>query len=251
MSGHSKWHSIKHKKAKVDAQRGRIFTKLIKEITVAARMGGGDPETNPRLRVAIAAAKAANMPAKNIDNAIKKGTGELPGVVYEDVSYEGYGPGGVAVFIEAVTDNKNRTVAEMRHLFSKYGGNLGENGSVAWIFERKGLIRVPKDQYTEEDLLEIALESGAEDMQIADDMYEIYTGFEDFHKVRNAFEEKGIAMDSAELTMVPQNTIKIEGKTAEQMLKLLEALDEHDDVQNVYANFDIEDVEMERLVSRE
>jgi YebC/PmpR family DNA-binding regulatory protein len=251
MSGHSKWHSIKHKKAKVDAQRGRIFTKLIKEITVAARMGGGDPEANPRLRVAIAAAKAANMPAKNIDNAIKKGTGELPGVVYEDVTYEGYGPGGVAVFVEAVTDNRNRTVAEMRHLFSKYGGNLGENGSVSWIFERKGLIRVPKDQYTEDELMEIILEAGAEDMKLTDDMYEIYTGFEDFHKVRNALEEQGIVMDSAELTRIPQNTIKIEGKTAEQMLKLLDVLDEHDDVQNVYANFDIDDAEMERLAANE
>ncbi len=251
MSGHSKWHSIKHKKAKVDAQRGRIFTKLIKELTVAARLGGGDPEANPRLRVAISQAKAANMPAKNIENAIKKGTGELPGVVYEDVTYEGYGPGGVAVFVEAVTDNKNRTVAEMRHLFSKYGGNLGENGSVSWIFERKGLIRVPADQYPEEDLLEIALECGAEDMQLADDFYEIYTSFEDFHKVRNAFEEKSIVMESAELTMIPQNTIKVEGKTAEQMLKLLEALDDHDDVQNVYANFEMEDAEMERLVSNE
>jgi len=251
MSGHSKWHSIKHKKAKVDAQRGRIFTKLIKEITVAARMGGGDPEANPRLRVAIAAAKAANMPAKNIDNAIKKGTGELPGVVYEDVTYEGYGPGGVAVFVEAVTDNRNRTVAEMRHLFSKYGGNLGESGSVSWIFERKGLIRVPKDQYTEDELMEIILEAGAEDMKLTDDMYEIYTGFEDFHKVRNALEEQGIVMDSAELTRIPQNTIKIEGKTAEQMLKLLDVLDEHDDVQNVYANFDIDDAEMERLAANE
>ncbi len=251
MSGHSKWHSIKHKKAKVDAQRGRIFTKLIKEITVAARMGGGDPEANPRLRVAIAAAKAANMPAKNIDNAIKKGTGELPGVVYEDVTYEGYGPGGVAVFVEAVTDNRNRTVAEMRHLFSKYGGNLGENGSVSWIFERKGLIRVPKDQYTEDELMEIILEAGAEDMKLTDDMYEIYTGFEDFHKVRNALEEQGIVMESAELTRIPQNTIKIEGKTAEQMLKLLDVLDEHDDVQNVYANFDIDDAEMERLAANE
>ncbi len=251
MSGHSKWHSIKHKKARVDAQRGRIFTKLIKEITVAARLGGGDPEANPRLRVAIAQAKAANMPAKNIENAIKKGTGELPGVVYEDVTYEGYGPGGVAIFIEAVTDNKNRTVAEMRHIFSKYGGNLGENGSVAWIFERKGLIRVPVEQYPEEDMLEIALECGAEDMQVSDEFYEIYTSFEDFHKVRNALEEKSVVMESAELTMIPQNTIKIAGKTAEQMLKLLEVLDEHDDVQNVYANFEMEDAEMERLISEE
>ena len=251
MSGHSKWHSIKHKKARVDAQRGRIFTKLIKEITVAARMGGGDPEANPRLRVAIAAAKAANMPAKNIDNAVKKGTGELPGVVYEDVTYEGYGPGGVAVFVEAVTDNRNRTVAEMRHIFSKYGGNLGESGSVAWNFERKGLIQVPKDQYTEDELMEIALEAGAEDMQITDNVYEIYAGFEDFHKVRNALEKRGIVMENAELTMIPQNTVKMEGKTAEQLLKLMDALDEHDDVQNVYANFDMEDSEMERLASNE
>jgi YebC/PmpR family DNA-binding regulatory protein len=171
--------------------------------------------------------------------------------VYEDVTYEGYGPGGVAVFVEAVTDNRNRTVAEMRHLFSKYGGNLGENGSVSWIFERKGLIRVPKDQYTEDELMEIILEAGAEDMKLTDDMYEIYTGFEDFHKVRNALEEQGIVMDSAELTRIPQNTIKIEGKTAEQMLKLLDVLDEHDDVQNVYANFDIDDAEMERLAANE
>ena len=251
MSGHSKWSTIKRKKEKADAERGKIFTKLIREITTAARQGGGDESANPRLRTAILAAKAANMPQANIEKAIKKGTGELPGVVYEEKTYEGYGPGGVAVFVEAVTDNKNRTVAEMRHLFSKYGGNLGENGSVAWIFERKGLIRVPVDQYPEEDLLEIALECGAEDMQATDDFYEIYTSFEDFHKVRNAFEEKSIVMESAELTMIPQNTIKIEGKTAEQMLKLLEALDDHDDVQNVYANFEMEDAEMERLVSNE
>ncbi len=249
MSGHSKWHSIKHKKAKVDAARGRIFTKLIKELTVAARMGGGDPDANPRLRVALAAAKSANMPGKNIDNAIKKGTGELPGVVYEDVTYEGYGPGGVAVFIEAVTDNKNRTVAEIRHLFSKYGGNMGENGSVAWMFERKGLITVPKEQYTEDELMEIALEAGAEDMTPQDDVYEILTAFEDFQTVRNELEEKNIAMESANLTMIPQNTIKLEGKPAEQLMKFMSILDEHDDVQNVHANFDIDDEEMERILS--
>ncbi len=249
MSGHSKWHSIKHKKAKVDAARGRIFTKLIKELTVAARMGGGDPDANPRLRVALAAAKSANMPGKNIDNAIKKGTGELPGVVYEDVTYEGYGPGGVAVFIEAVTDNKNRTVAEIRHLFGKYGGNMGENGSVAWMFERKGLITVPKDQYTEDELMEIALEAGAEDMTPQDDVYEILTAYEDFQAVRNELEEKSIAMESAELTMIPQNTVKLEGKPAEQLMKFMSILDEHDDVQNVHANFDIDDQEMERILS--
>lgn len=249
MSGHSKWHSIKHKKAKVDAARGRIFTKIIKELTVAARMGGGDPSANPRLRVALAAAKSANMPAKNIDNAVKKGTGELPGVVYEDVSYEGYGPGGVAVFVEAVTDNKNRTVAEIRHMFSKYGGNLGENGSVAWMFERKGLITVAADSYTEDELMEIALECGAEDIALEGDVYEIYTAYEDFQEVRNALEDKSIVMESAELTMIPQNNIKLEGKTAEQLMKLMSFLDEHDDVQNVYANFDIDDEEMERILS--
>ena len=249
MSGHSKWHSIKHKKAKVDAARGRVFTKLIKELTVAARIGGGDPESNPRLRTALSAAKNANMPGKNIDNAIKKGTGELPGVVYEDVNYEGYGPGGVAIFIEAVTDNKVRTVAEIRHTFSKHGGNMGENGSVAWMFERRGLITVPKEQYTEDELMEIALESGAEDMISEDELYEIYTGFEDFQNVKSNLEEQSIILESAELTMIPQNTVKVEGKQAEQLMKLIEIFDEHDDVQNVYANFDIDDQEIERILS--
>ncbi len=251
MSGHSKWHSIKHKKAKVDAARGRVFTKLIKELTVAARLGGGDTDSNPRLRVAIAAAKAANMPSKNIDNAIKKGTGELPGVVYEDVAYEGYGPGGVALYLEAVTDNKNRTVAEVRHIFSKYGGNLGESGSVAWMFERKGLISVPKDQYTEDELMEIALECGAEDINTDnDEVYEIYTAYEDFQQVRNALEEHSVVIENAELTMIPKNTVKLEGKPAEQLMKLMDVLDEHDDIQNVYANFEINDVEMERILSQ-
>ena len=247
MSGHSKWHSIKHKKAKVDAAKGRVFTKIIKELTVSARMGGADPDANPRLRTALAAAKAANMPAKNIDNAIKKGTGELPGVIYEDVSYEGYGPEGVALFIDAVTDNKNRTVAEIRHLLSRYNGNLGESGSVAWMFERKGLICVPKDKYTEDELMEVALECGAEDISAEDDTYEIYTSYEDFQGVRAALEEKSILMDSAELTMLPQNYLKLEGKSAEQLMKLIDALDEHDDVQNVFANFDIDDTELERI----
>lgn len=249
MSGHSKWHSIKHKKAKVDAARGRIFTKVIKELTVAARIGGGDADTNPRLRVALNAAKSVNMPAKNIENAIQKGTGELPGVVYEDVSYEGYGPGGVAMFIEAVTDNKNRTVAEVRHLLSKYGGNLGESGSVAWMFEKKGMITVPAERYSEDELMEIMLEAGAEDMEQESELYEIYTAFEDFHQVRNELEEKDIAIESAETTMIPQNTIKLEGKNADQLMKLMNILDEHDDVQNVYANFDIEDAEMERILA--
>ena len=247
MSGHSKWHSIKHKKAKVDAARGRVFTKIIKELTVAARIGGGDPDSNPRLRVALSAAKGANMPSKNIDNAIKKGTGELPGVVYEDVNYEGYGPGGVAIFIEAVTDNKVRTVAEIRHTFSKYGGNMGENGSVAWMFERKGLITVPKEQYTEDELMEIALECGAEDMSVESEVYEIFTAYEDFQDVRTEMENKSIVIDSAELTMIPQNTVKLEGKQAEQLVKLVEIFDECDDVQYVHANFDIDDQEMERI----
>jgi YebC/PmpR family DNA-binding regulatory protein len=249
MSGHSKWHSIKHKKAKVDAARGRAFTKLIKELTVAARMGGGDANSNPRLRVALSAAKGANMPAKNIDNAIKKGTGELPGVSYEDVAYEGYGPGGVAMYIEAVTDNKNRTVAEIRHLLSKYGGNLGESGSVAWMFARKGLISIPKEKYEEDQLMEIALECGAEDMKTEGDYYEVYTTFEDFHQVRAALDDKQIGYDTAELTYVPQNSVKIDGRPAEQLMKLIDILDEHDDVQNVHANFDIEDAEMERILA--
>jgi YebC/PmpR family DNA-binding regulatory protein len=249
MSGHSKWHSIKHKKAKVDAARGKVFTKIIKELTVSARIGGGDPDMNPRLRVAVNAAKTANMPAKNIDNAIKKGTGELPGVVYEEIIYEGYGPGGVAMYIEAVTDNKNRTVAEVRHLLSKYGGNLGESGSVNWMFEKKGLITVSAENYDEDTLMEIALEAGAEDMTSEPEYYEVYTAFEDFNQVRTDLEEKSVHMDSAELTMIPQNTVAIEGKPAEQLMKLMEILDEHDDIQNVYANFDIEDAEMERILS--
>ncbi|GAB4231431.1 MAG: YebC/PmpR family DNA-binding transcriptional regulator [Acidobacteriota bacterium] len=250
MSGHSKWHSIRHKKAVVDARRGKIFTKLIKEISVAARLGGGDPASNPRLRAAIQAAKAANMPQDNIKRAIQKGTGELPGQQYEEATYEGYGPGGVAVFIEALTDNKNRTVAEIRHLFSKHGGNLGESGSVQWMFDRKGYIAVPKDQVSEEKLLEVALEAGAEDMQSAGDLYAIYTPFENFEAVREAIEKAGIPIEESSLTMVPQNEIRLEGKTAAQMLALMEALEDHDDVQHVYANFDIDQEELETLASR-
>ncbi|MGD9898048.1 MAG: YebC/PmpR family DNA-binding transcriptional regulator [Calditrichaceae bacterium] len=248
MSGHSKWHSIKHKKAKIDAARGRVFTKIIKELTVSARMGGGDPEANPRLRSALAAAKAANMPAKNIDNAIKKGTGEMPGVVYEDMVYEGYGPGGVALYISAVTDNKNRTVAEVRHLLSKYGGNLGESGSVAWMFDRKGMITVPRENYTEEDLMEMVLECGGEDMITEEEYYIIYTSYEDFNQIRSHLEEKSIIIEEAQISMIPQTTVNLEGKSAEQMMKLMDILDEHDDVQNVFANFDIEDSELERIL---
>ena len=249
MSGHSKWHSIKHKKAKVDAARGRVFTKIIKEITVAARIGGGDQESNPRLRAALSAAKSANMPSKNIDNAIKKGTGELPGVVYEDVVYEGYGPAGVALYMEAVTDNKNRTVAEIRHLLSKNNGNLGESGSVAWMFEKKGLIQIPVSYCSEDEMMESALECGAEDIKAEDDFYEIYTAYEELNQVRTAFEEKEIPVENSEVTMIPQNSIKVEGKAAEQMIRVMDVLDEHDDIQNVHANFDISDDEMERILS--
>lgn len=248
MSGHSKWHSIKHKKAKVDAQRGRIFTRLIKEITVSARMGGGDPEMNPRLRTAVAAAKTANMPAKNIDNAIKKGTGELPGVVYEEIIYEGYGPSGVALYINVMTDNRNRTVAEIRHLLSKYGGNLGESGCVAWIFEKKGLIRIVKNNYDEEELFMMALDAGAEDVQSDDEeYYDIYTEFENLDTVKEEIEKNNIQVEEAVQTMIPQNTIKLDGKQAEQMIRLMEMLDDHDDIQDINANFDIDDEVMAQL----
>jgi len=242
MSGHSKWHSIKHKKARVDAARGRVFTRLIKELTVSARMGGGDPDMNPRLRTAIQAAKGANMPAKNIDNAIKKGTGELPGVVYEEVVYEGYGPNGVALYMNAMTDNKNRTVAEIRHLLNKNGGNLGESGCVAWIFEKKGYIKVEKANYDEEELFLISAEAGAEDMKTEEEeYYEIFSEVDQLESVRSALEEKGVVVSVAEMTMIPQNTVKLEDKSAEQMLKLMDALDDHDDIQEVFANFDIDD----------
>jgi YebC/PmpR family DNA-binding regulatory protein len=242
MSGHSKWHSIKHKKAKVDAARGRVFTKLIKELTVSARVGGGDPEGNPRLRTAVLAARAANMPAKNIENAIMKGTGELPGVVYEEVIYEGYGPGGVALYINAMTDNKNRTVAEIRHLFGKHGGNLGESGSVAWMFERRGMIKVPRKNYDEDTIFMVTLDAGAEDIKTDDEeFYLIYTGYDQLEKVQSALETSKVAVNSAERTMLPKTTMHLDGKQAEQMLKLMEALDDHDDVQEVFANFDIDD----------
>jgi YebC/PmpR family DNA-binding regulatory protein len=248
MSGHSKWHSIRHKKAKVDAERGKVFTKLIKELTVSARIGGGDPDMNPRLRTAMAAAKAANMPAKNIENAVKKGTGELPGVVYEEVTYEGYGPGGVALYINAMTDNKNRTVAEIRHLLNRYGGNLGESGCVAWMFDRTGLIKIPRDKYDEDELFMLAVEAGADDMKNEDSEYfEIYTDFELLDEVRTALSEKKISIASAERTMIPKNFVELDGKQAEQMLRLMDVLDEHDDVQDIYANFDIDDEVMANL----
>ncbi len=247
MSGHSKWANIRFRKERQDAQRGKIFTKFIKEITIAAREGGGDLEANPRLRTAVQNAKAANMPAKNIENAILKGTGELPGVVYEELSFEGYGPGGVAIYITATTDNRNRTVSEIRHLLSKYGGNLGESGSVSWVFEKKGLVRVPSENYDEEELLLTAIDAGADDLKVEDEFFEIYTQFEDLYKVRSVLEEQGITIDNAEITMVPQNLIKLEGKQAEQMLKLVDALEDSDDVQDVFANFDIDEKIMEQM----
>jgi len=242
MSGHSKWHSIKHKKAKVDAARGRVFTKLIKELTVSARVGGGDSEANPRLRTAVLAARAANMPAKNIENAIMKGTGELPGVIYEEVVYEGYGPCGVALYINAMTDNKNRTVAEIRHLFSKHGGNLGESGSVAWMFEKRGLIKVSRKNYDEDTIFMVTLEAGAEDIKTDDEeFYLIYTGYDQLEKVQSSLDSNKIAINSAERTMLPKTTMHLDGKQAEQMLKMMESLDDHDDIQEVFANFDIDD----------
>ncbi len=242
MSGHSKWHTIKHKKGALDARRGKLFTKLIKEITISARVGGsGDINANPRLRKVVTDAKAANMPNDTIDRAIKRGTGELEGVNYDEIMYEGYGPGGVAVIIEATTDNRNRTVSELRHLFSKNGGNLGESGSVAWMFNKKGTITVDAGARSEDDMLEIALEAGADDMQSEDGAYEIYTAPENFHAVLDAIKAKGIEPAAAEVAMVPQNYIRLEGSQATQMLKLYEALDDQEDVQNVYANFDIDE----------
>lgn len=241
MAGHSKWKQIKHKKAKTDAQRGKTFTRLIKEITVAARTGGGDENSNPRLRTAILAAKAANMPASNIERAIKKGTGELPGVAYEDVTYEAYGPGGAALLIECLTDNKNRTVADIRHLLSKAGGNMGETGSVAWIFDRKGELTIDLTDTSEDAVMEAALEAGADDMQVDDGIASVYCAPEDLDHVKAALAEKGIACESAAINMIPKSTVKVEGKAAEQILKLMELLEDHDDVQNVFANFDVDE----------
>ena len=246
MSGHSKWHTIKHKKGALDAKRGKIFTKLIKEITVAARTGGsGDPDSNARLRKAVNDAKGQNMPNETIDRAIKRGTGELEGVSYDEITYEGYGVGGVAMLVETMTDNRNRTVAEIRHLFSKNGGNLGEAGSVAWMFDKKGLIIVDKDSRSEDELFELVIEAGADDLQDEGDVFEIYTAPENFHAVDQAIRAAGIEPQVSELSMIPQNYIKLEGADAKQMLKLYEAIDDNEDVQKVYANFDIDESEME------
>lgn len=245
MSGHSKWHTIKHKKGALDAKRGKLFTKLIKEITVAARTGGGDADANARLRKAVADAKAGNMPNDTIDRAIKRGTGELEGVNYEEITYEGYGPGGVAVMIESMTDNRNRTVAEIRHIFSKNGGNLGEAGSVGWLFDKKGYIVVDKEAKTEDELFEIVTDAGAEDLRDDEENFEVITAPENFDTVLTAVKGAGVEPQVAELEMMPQNYIKLEGAEAKQMLKLMEALEDHDDVQKVSANFDISEEEME------
>ena len=241
MSGHSKWHTIKHKKGALDAKRGKIFTKLIKEITVAARTGGsGDVDSNARLRKAVNDAKAQNMPNDTIDRAIKRGTGELEGVAYDEITYEGYGPNGVAVMVETMTDNRNRTVAELRHLFSKNGGNLGESGSVAWMFDKKGYIVVDKAAKPEEELFDIAIEAGADDMQDDGDVWEILTTPENFESVTEAIKDSGVQPQAAEISMIPQNYIHLEGADAKQMMKLYEAIDDNEDVQKVYANFDID-----------
>jgi len=244
MSGHSKWHSIKHKKGALDAKRGKLFTKFIKEITVAARSGGGDPDANARLRKAINDAKAGNMPNDTIDRAIRRGTGEEEGVNYEEITYEGYGPGGVALMVQSLTDNRNRTVAEIRHIFSKNGGNLGESGSVGWMFDKKGYIVVEKAAKSEEELFELAIDAGADDLRDDEDNFEIITSPDAFDAVLTAVKGAGIDPQVAEVEMVPQNYIKLEGSDARQMLKLMEALEDHDDVQKVSANFDISEADM-------
>jgi YebC/PmpR family DNA-binding regulatory protein len=244
MSGHSKWSTIKHKKGAADAKRGKLFSKIIKEITVAARMGGGDQSANARLRSAIAAAKAANMPKDNIDRAIKKGTGELAGFALEELSYEGYGPGGIAVMVYVLTDNKNRAVADIRHLFSKYNGNLGETNCVSWMFEKRGFISIDKGVIDEDALYEIALGQGADDISDEGETYEILTEPDGLNGLREALEEKGITYNTAEVSMMPKTTVKVTGKSAQQALKLLDLLEDHDDVQSVYSNLDVDDEEM-------
>jgi len=241
MSGHSKWATTKRKKAVIDAKRGKMFTKLIKEITISAREGGGDPAGNPRLRLAVDNAKSANMPQDNIDRAIKKATGELEGVSYHEFTYEGYATAGIAVMVEVATDNKNRTVAEVRHVFSKGGGTLGESGSVAWMFERKGIITLPKQGKSEDDIMEIILDAGADDLQSEDDFFEIQTSLESFEPVRRALAEKNFSFENASLQWIAQNSVKVSGEDAEKVIKLIEALEDLDDVQNVYSNADFDE----------
>jgi YebC/PmpR family DNA-binding regulatory protein len=245
MSGHSKWHTIKHKKGAADAKRGKIFTRIIKELTVAARSGGGDPDTNPRLRTIIAEAKSVNMPADNIKRAIQRGTGELPGVSYEEVNYEGYGPGGAALIIEVLTDNKNRTVGEIRHLLGKHGGNLGEANSVAWMFHKKGYVVVEKSQANEDTLMAAALDAGADDLRDDGDNWEVVSPPEVFQQVVDAIKGLGIEPAAAEIAMLPQNYVKLEGKTAQQMIRLMEVIEEHEDTKKVWSNADIEEKEIE------
>ena len=245
MSGHSKWHTIKHKKGAADAKRGKIFTRIIKELTVAARNGGGDPNSNPRLRTVIAEAKSVNMPADNIKRAVQRGTGELPGVSYEEITYEAYGPAGVAIMIEVLTDNKNRTVGEMRHALSKYGGNLGEANSVAWMFEKKGYIVVEKSKADEDRLMSAVIDAGADDMRDDDDNWEIVTPPDAYEGVLEAVKALGIEPAASEIAMLPQNYIKLEGKSAQQMVKLMDVLEEHEDTKKVWTNADIEEKEIE------
>ncbi|MCX7966688.1 MAG: YebC/PmpR family DNA-binding transcriptional regulator [Syntrophorhabdaceae bacterium] len=249
MSGHSKWSSIKHKKGALDAKRGKIFTKLIKEITTAARLGGGNPETNARLRLAIAQAKAENMPKENIERAIKKGIGAIEGENYEEYTYEGYGPGGVAILVEVMTDNKKRTTAEIRHILSKMNGNLGETGCVSWLFHKKGYFSFDKKTVDEDKIIELALEAGAEDVTSDDNVIEVFTDVSNFENVKKVFDANGLKYIVSEISMIPQTSVKLEGKNAETMLKLMEALEDSDDVQKVYANFDISTEEMERIAA--
>lgn len=241
MSGHSKWATTKRKKAAIDAKRGKMFTKLIKEITIAAREGGGDPSGNPRLRLAVDNAKAANMPQDNIERAIKKATGELEGVTYHELTYEGYGPAGIAVLVEVATDNKNRTVAEVRHLFSRSGGSMGENGSVAWMFDRKGIISLPKQGKTEDELMEIILDAGAEDLQTEDEFFEVQTPIEAFEPVRKAIADSELTIENASLQWIAQNYINLSGEDAEKAIKLIDSLEDNDYVQNVYTNAEFDD----------
>jgi YebC/PmpR family DNA-binding regulatory protein len=247
MAGHSKWANIKHRKGAQDAKRGKIFTKIIKELTVAARIGGGDPNANPRLRTAIDKAKQANMPKDNVDRAIKKGTGDLDGVNYEEGIFEGYGPAGVAIIVEFLTDNRTRTVADVRHIFSKFGGNLGVSGSVAFLFDRKGLISFSTENDFDQ-IFEAALEAGAEDVKDEGDAYEVFTDPADFIEVREAMAAAGLKWETADLGMIPQNQVQLEGKPAETMLKLMDALEDNDDVQNVFANFDISEEELSKIM---
>ena len=241
MAGHSKWAQIKRKKAVTDARRGQLWSKLLKEVSVAARMGGEDPTGNARLRTAIQDARAANVPNDNIDRAVKRGSGQLDGVIYEEVIYEGYGAGGVAVLIETLTDNRNRTVSDVRHLFSKHGGNLGENGCVNWMFDKRGYFAVDRSAMGEEEFMELALEIGAEDISIEDEVFEIYSKPEDYAAVREALDEHGVELDASQLAMLPQTTVRLEGDDAGKVLRLIEALEDHDDVQHVWSNFDVDE----------